>query len=62
VQANERVEMILEHHHHVHAAQQFAQHDALVDALAMPMRIARVAYFFPVLERGALIIAPEFGT
>jgi hypothetical protein len=33
--------MVLEHDHHVHPAQQFVQHDALVDALALAMAIAR---------------------
>ena len=43
VQADQRVEAVLQDHHHVDAAQQLAQHDALVDALAPAERIARVA-------------------
>ena len=38
VQAHQRVEPVLEDHHHVHAPQQLAQHDALVDALAAAER------------------------
>ena len=37
-----------------------AQHDALVDALALAVRIARIGDLLPVLERRALIVAPEF--
>ena len=51
--------MILEDHHHVDAAKQLAQHDAFVDALAAIEPIARVGDLFPVLEGGALVVAPE---
>ena len=36
VQPHQRVEAVLENHHHVDAAQQLAQHDAFVDALPRP--------------------------
>ena len=62
MQPHQRVELVLQDHHHVDPAQQLAQHDALVDALAPAQRIARVAHLFPVLEGGALIIAPELGS
>ena len=34
MQAHQRVEAILQHHHHVDAAQQFSQHDPFIDTLA----------------------------
>ena len=62
MQPHQRVELVLEDHHHVGAAQQLAQHDALVDALTTPERVARIADLFPVLEGRALVVAPELGT
>ena len=50
MQAHHDIEMILQYHHHVDAAQEFAQHDVLVDALPLAKRVAHVCDFFPVLE------------
>ena len=61
MQADQRVETVLEDHHHVDPAQQFTQHDALVDALAAAQGIAGIAHLFPVLEGRTLIVAPELG-
>ena len=60
MQPHQRIEAIFQDHHHVDAAQQFAQHDALIDALPRVERIAQVAYIFPILKGRALIVAPEF--
>jgi len=59
VQPDQRVETILEDHHHVDAAEQLAQHDAFVHALAPVEPIPRVGDLFPVLEGGALVVSPE---
>ena len=59
VQADQRVETILEDHHHVDSPEQLAQHDALVHALPPAQLVARVRELFPVPEGGALVVAPE---
>ena len=61
MQTDEDVEAVLQQHQHVEAAQEFAQHDALVDTLAPAQRIARVGHLLPILERGTAVVAPEFG-
>jgi hypothetical protein len=59
MQADQRVKLVLQNHHHIYMAQQLAQHDAFVYTLAPAQRIARISNLFPVLKGCALIIAPE---
>ena len=59
MQPDQPVEVVLEDHQHVDAAEQLAQHDALVHALAPVQPVARVGDLLPVLEGGALVVAPE---
>src|SRR5262249_53883074 len=59
VQPHQRIELVFQDHHHVDAPQELTEHDSLVDAPALPKRIARVGYLLPVLERCALVVSPE---
>ena len=60
MEAHNGVEVILIHDFHFHSAQQLSNHDVLVNALPVAERLAHVFHLFPILERGPLIVAPEF--
>jgi tripartite-type tricarboxylate transporter receptor subunit TctC len=55
MQAHKAIELVLQDHHHIHAAQQLAQHDPLVHALPSVERVARINHLLPVQEGGALV-------
>ena len=60
MQAHKRIQTVFIHHHHIHPAQQFTQHDAFIHALAAIQTVAQISQVIPVQKGRALIVTPEF--